>query len=230
MPAQTLPTDRWLRYASVLLLTLGFSAIALRGQTFSPPLQLTDAGLSSQMAVDANGNINVAWRNLDLSTPFDSHALFTRSTDHGVTFSAPKAISGLQASGIQIAADSSGAIHFVEGDAAGIFYSRSTDGGATFSTSEITDEYNGGPLMDVGISGSVNIVWLDSSNNCVLSRSTDGGTTFSQTTVWSPPANSTAPSDLWQIKVDSNEDIHVVFNNLGPAVCDLLVGEFQRRR
>src|ERR1700730_17652977 len=134
--------DRSSRYIALVFLLLELLAIQSQAQTFSPPLQLTDEGLVPQMAVDANGNINVAWRNLDNSSSFNYYPLFTRSTDHGVTFSVPKAISGLkalgQASPLQIAVDSTGAIHFLEVASPsvgglGIFYSRSTDGGATFS-------------------------------------------------------------------------------------------------
>ena len=68
MPAQTLLTDRLLRYASALLLILSVSAITTRAQTFSPPLQLTNGGALPlnpdgfpQIAVDPNGNIDVVW-------------------------------------------------------------------------------------------------------------------------------------------------------------------------
>ena len=216
---------RFISYLATLLLLLAFSA-TLQAQTFSLPLQLSNTGLISEIAVDGSGNIYVMWHD-ESSFPF-ANVMFTRSTDGGATFSTPAPISGIPggdlSSPVQIVAESSGTIHVLAtstlligpGHSLGqIFYARSTDGGTTFSTIEITDGqgYLGGPVMVLGPDGSVNILWTSlSTSNPVLSRSIDGGATFSTTTIWNWPNSADGSVRSSSIAVDSNEDIYTAFS------------------
>ncbi|HLF24216.1 MAG TPA: sialidase family protein, partial [Burkholderiales bacterium] len=53
-------------------------------------LSRNDFGISASIAIDADGEVNVAWRS------YDPYAIrFSRSTDHGATFSAPSLLASL---------------------------------------------------------------------------------------------------------------------------------------
>lgn len=126
-----------------------------------------------RMALDSCGNINVVW--------FDNSSgnraiLFSRSTDGGVSFSAPRNLSGTTADSRipQIAADPGGNINVVweetiSGSSSNnfipdIFFSRSSDGGASFSTPQNISNNAGDsftPAIALDSSGSINVAWLD---------------------------------------------------------------------
>src|SRR5437867_2468070 len=83
------------------------------GVTFSPPKNVSQNAGSSvfpQIAVDSGGNINVVWED---NTPGNFNIFFSRSSDGGVTFSAPTNLSNIGGVGAQIAMDSSGNINVV---------------------------------------------------------------------------------------------------------------------
>src|SRR5262249_445238 len=109
------------------------------GNTFSAPVMLstnTGGSIAPQFAVDPVGNINLVWEDDILSA---SDISFSRSQDHGATFSAPKSLSHNvgNSNSAMISVDLSGNINVVwENDSPGnfdIFYTRSTDGGQNFS-------------------------------------------------------------------------------------------------
>ncbi len=131
---------------------------------------------------------------------------------------------------LEIAVDSGGGIHIL---AAGddIFYVQSTDGGGTFSVTPITNGQGWSlyqPIMTIGPSGSINILWMSSSNpKFSVSRSTDGGATFSTTTVWNWPNDPTggSPATSPQLALDANENIYAAWSycNGSPVTCNNLL-------
>jgi len=107
-----------------------FSRSSDGGMTFSTPQNLSnDPGFSTNsfLAVDAGGGINVSWED---TTPGNSDIFFTRSSDGGMTFSAPQNLSndpGLSTE-VQVAVDKNGNINVVWADStpgvSQIFFSR----------------------------------------------------------------------------------------------------------
>ncbi len=94
-----------------------FSRSTDGGATFSIPKNISnDTGESAapEFAEDQRGNINVVWRD---NTPGSRDIFFSRSTDGGATFSAPKNLSSnagsSSSSSPQVAVDSSGNVNVV---------------------------------------------------------------------------------------------------------------------
>jgi len=112
------------------------------GATFSAPVNLSNSKrfpFDPHITVDSQGGINVVWNDDPSGNP---DIFFSRSTDHGLTFSAPVNVSHDpdDSSSPQVATDSVGNIFVVwESDTGvlGVLFSRSVDGGATFSAPEI---------------------------------------------------------------------------------------------
>lgn len=150
----------------------------------------TDFSMTPQVAVDAAGNINVVWED---DTANNSNVLFSRSTDGGTTFSAPKNLSNSTGYSFnpRIAVDSNGGINVVWVDNTpgnqDVFFSRSTDGGASFSApqnlSNDTPD-SASPQIGVDSSGNISVVWEndDITYGIMYRHSTDGGVTFSTVT------------------------------------------------
>jgi hypothetical protein len=197
------------------------------GTTFSTPLNLSNnsgTSFSPHMVVDSSGNINVVWTDM---TPGNDDVFFSRSTDGGVTFSAPKNLSNNPGNSFNtgIAVDSSGNINVVWEDATPgnneIFFSRSSNGGATFSPPQNISNDSGsseGPVIALDNVGNINIVWADDTpgpmnHDIFFSHSTDGGATFS------PPqniSNNSGNSLFPKIAVDSSGNINVVWEDVTP--------------
>src|SRR5262249_57020933 len=92
-----------------------FSRSLDAGNSFSAPVMLstnTGGSMAPQMALDPAGNINVVWEDDILSA---SDITFSRSQDHGATFSAPKSLSHNvgNSNSAMIAVDLSGNINVV---------------------------------------------------------------------------------------------------------------------
>ena len=161
-----------------------FSRSTDGGATFSPPVDLTPlspGAESPKMAVDSSGNINVAW--LDYSPGYFG-VFFACSTDGGITFSTPQALStdpalgyGLGPYSIAIAVDSSGNISVVweDNDSADryqnqygsqqwdIYFTGSSDGGATFQGPVNVSNISGisaSPVIAVDASSTAYITWM----------------------------------------------------------------------
>jgi PKD domain/BNR repeat-like domain len=202
-----------------------FSRSNDRGLTYSSPKNLSKSSgysFNPRIAVDSQGGINVVWVD---PTPGNQDIFFSRSTDGGVTFSAPKNLSNDRpdSASPQIAVDAGGNISVVwENDniTFGIFFSHSTDGGVTFSApvnlaTNPTGSY--APQIALGADGSINLVWEDDFNfqsDISFSRSTDKGTTFSAPKNISHNAGNSSSS---QIALDASGNIDVVWVDNTPG-------------
>jgi hypothetical protein len=196
---------------------IGVSKSTDNGATFSAPVDAsTSAGNTSDtqdkewIAVDKNtnsafkGNVYVSWTDFTRNGNFIN---FARSTNGGVSFKAPMAVSpqdntsSVQGSVPMVASNGDIYVAFSDGHSAigGIGIVKSTDGGVTFSaerraagvTNVSTMTGGGGvrtnsfPSMTVDKSGAVHIVYdawtrsLVDRSDIFYVRSTDGGNTFS---------------------------------------------------
>jgi hypothetical protein len=150
------------------------------------------------IATNAAGNVDVAWINT-------GGPEFVRSTNGGVTFSAPVTIpSNMQdtvsGNGIQMGLDGNGNINLLwhreltpTGSVPNSFFSHSTNGGVTFSTPVNPGGATSAQLV-VAPSGNVTIIWFDlTTSNLLAVSSTDGVNFSSPITVWKAVGN---PMDL----------------------------------
>jgi RHS repeat-associated protein len=205
-----------------------FSRSTDGGTTFSSPKNIGSTTLNNiglgqqQIAVDSGGNINVVWHAF-VGSAGNVDIFFTRSTDGGVTFSAPRDISNnlLFSTAQQIALDSGGNINVVWAGSSDIFLSRSTDGGVTFSTPKNLSNGTGfcspcSQAVQIGVDpgGNINVVWRGFGSigniDTFFSRSTDGGATFSTPKRISNSTNVPAIGST-RIAVDSSGNINVVW-------------------
>ena len=193
-----------------------FSRSTDSGATFSAPMNLSKSSgysFNPRIAVDAFGSINVVWED---NTPGNQDIFFSRSTDGGATFTAPKNLSNDHPDSVdpQVALDASGNINVVWRNrdiTFGIFYARSTDGGANFSTPvNLAANVSGSlaPQVALETNGNIDVVWQDdfnSQSDVSFSRSADKGLTFSAAKSLS--SKSFAP----QISVDAKANINVTW-------------------
>src|SRR5579859_77207 len=202
------------------------------GSTFAAPVMLstnTGGSMAPQLAVDLTGNISVAWEDDILSS---SDISFSRSQDHGATFSAPKSLSHNvgNSNSAMIAVDLSGNINVVwENDSPGnfdIFYTRSTDGGQNFSALLNLSNSPGTARtaqIATDLGGNINVVWADntppaSSTDIFFSRSSNAGASFSLPQNVSNNAGfSTNPS----LAVDSGGNINLAWEDTTPGNHDV---------
>ena len=194
---------------------------ALAQAIFSAPQHISagSSGGYPQMSMDSSGNIYTVWA--------DTHILFARSNDGGITFSSPVDVS--QNTGNfqfstrpALALDWSGNIYVAWAIATPfccdgvVFMSHSNDGGATFSAPlRISGTpTNGNPQLVVDSGGNINVAWtVTTSNNFAkwyveFARSSDGGNTFS------PAKGITAQGDggpQWFMAVDTGGNINVLW-------------------
>jgi hypothetical protein len=171
--------------------------------TLSAPLDLGEAGVDEGfgepvIAADPAGNIDVAWIN-------NGGPEFVRSTDGGITFTAPLIIpSNMQdtadGNNIQMGVDGNGNINLLwhrelteTGSVPNSFYTRSTDGGMTFSP-EVNPGGATSAQLVVAPGGNLSIIWFDeTSSNLLAVNSSDGVNFSSPTTIWTAVGN---PMDL----------------------------------
>jgi len=215
----------------VAIVVLGFAVMCgpAWSQQFSTPKNVSnnaDSSFTPQIAVDASGNIYMAWED---DTANKSNILFSHSTDGGVNFlptPAPKQVSnslGCSFSPV-MAVDASGNINIVWEDSgdcsfrtSNIFFSRSTDGGVTFSTpTNLSATMNTAlfsvPQIAVDAAGNINVVWESDTGNLAIwfSGSMDGGATFSSPKMVSTNAGGSMNP---QIAADKNGNINVVWED-----------------
>jgi len=170
-----------------------FSRSVDGGVTFSAPVMIstnTSGSMAPQMAVDPAGNVNLVWED-DIASSSDIS--FSRSQDHGQTFSTPKSLSHNvgNSNSAQISVDLTGNVNVVwENDSPGnfdVFFTRSTDGGQNFSALSNLSHNPGSASsaqLATDLGGNINVVWVDnappsSSTDIYFTRSADGGASFS---------------------------------------------------
>src|SRR5438445_10832802 len=123
--------------------------------------------MSTQIAVDKSGNINLVWED-DIAGHSDIS--FSRSTDNGTTFSPPKNLSNplgnciANSNSPRIGVDLGANINVVWANDCGgnfdIFLSRSADNGATFSSPKNLSEspgQSGNPQLAVEATGNISV-------------------------------------------------------------------------
>ena len=222
-------SKRWGHIAAILMLGLSVLCSPARSQQFSTPKNVSnnaDYSFTPQIAVDAAGNIYMAWED---DTNANSNILFSRSTDGGATFlPAPAAKQVSNSLGCSfspvMAVDAAAHINIVWEDSpdcsfgtSNIFFSRSTDGGMTFSaptnlSATMNTALYSVPQIAVDTTGNINVLWESDTGNLAIwfSSSRDGGATFS-----SPKMVSTNPGGSLnaQIAVDKNGNINVVWED-----------------
>jgi len=201
-----------------------FSGSIDGGATFSTPKNISNDPRGADypyMTVDSGDNINVAWVVSPRVVP--SIIFFSRSSDGGVTFSPPIALSTKPSRGPLVAVDSAGNINvaWIEGNngPVQVIFSRSSDGGATFTAPKVISwpsEADLGLQMALDSKGNISAVWdTQPYGNLYLSHSSDGGATFSRTSI----TNNTGPNGPGpvapQIAIDSSDNINVVWNDSG---------------
>lgn len=206
------------------------SALAVQAQVvFSPPKNISNSSGNTlaqqfQFALDAKGNVNMVWVD---NSPGNYVVLFSRSSDGGVTFSAPRNISNNTTSTFsfnpKLALDSAGNIFIAWADNSqghyANFFSRSADGGATFSAPLMISHAGASALgaqVVASSAGNVDIVWADDSLGyfAVFStRSADSGASFSAPLQLSQNANLSSFGPMES--VDSSGNINVMWTDSG---------------
>jgi hypothetical protein len=174
-------------------------------------VQLVAAGQTAvnlQMGTDAAGDIDLLWAVLNSSNGSLANLFFSRSTDGGFTFSAPKGLVPNFAGTVDNAllVHPNGAIDivtfaFMADGSTALFFARSTDGGTTFPapvTAWTLPPSDFGPNRGFGITaaagsnGQLYLFWSHqtSLDQCDLlaTRSLDSGQTFSPAMTLSHPA------------------------------------------
>jgi hypothetical protein len=197
------------------------------GVSFSPVANLATNATGSfgpQMAIGVDGSISVVWED-DFN--FQSDISFSRSTDNGATFSAPKNLSSNSGNSFsaQVAVDLSGNIEVAWTDNTpgnnDILFTHSSDGGVTFaSTKNVSSSAgdSGNPLVGVDASGNIYVAWQDNvppatNKDVYLARSTDGGASFSTANLSNNSGNSINPF----MSVDAGGGINLVWMDRTPG-------------
>jgi len=217
---------RWVLIAAILMLGLSVMCGSVRSQQFSGPKNVSnnaDYSFTPQIAMDAAGNIYMAWED---DTANNSNILFSRSTDGGATFfPTPMKLSNSLGCSFNpvMAVDVSANINVVWQDSpdcrfrtSNIFFSRSTDGGITFSapmnlSETIISAFYSIPQIAVA-AGNISVVWESDTGNLGIwfRSSSDGGATFSEPKMLS---TNTGGSIDPQIAVDKSGNINVVWED-----------------
>jgi hypothetical protein len=157
------------------------------GSTFSAPLiipsNLPDSANSIQIALDANGNINLLWRaDVSIGDAVASN-FFSRSTDGGHTFSTPVNVSTTPvAAQLNVQPGGTVVIAWFDQTSSNLLAANSTDG-VNFSTPVTVWTAVGNPMdltTTVGSQGQVYIFWTQmiTNGNCsiLFSQSSDAMT------------------------------------------------------
>jgi hypothetical protein len=190
---------KWIMMIGKVAVVLFFVFMfAMNGQTFAqttylPNVRVDDSLSDHQnnpsIAVDASGNVYVAWHD---SRNGNDDIYFAKSTDGGASFGTnlrvDDSLSGDQ-NDPSIAVDASGNVYVAWRDSRNgdfdIYFAKSTDGGASFGTNLRVDDSLGGgqydPSIAVDASGNVYVAWRDHRNgidDMYFAKSTDGGASF----------------------------------------------------
>jgi hypothetical protein len=214
------------------------------GATFSPPVPLatnTGGSFGAQLAMAADGSINVVWEDDSNS---GSTISYIRLSINGVPFSAPKNLSANLGNSTesQIAVDAGGNIDVIFADSTpgasnpgnfNIFFSRSTDQGLTFSSpknlsSSLTNSLHAHLAVDA--TGGIYAVWeenvaIDAGNKDIFfTRSSDSGATFSAPTNLS---NNFGNSSNASLVVDAAGGINLSWEDDTPGLTNIFFTDSQ---
>ena len=212
--------SRFAQVFAVVVLGLFGICASTEAQVFSPAKNVSnnsDYSFTPQVAVDAAGNIYAVWED---DTANNSNILFSRSTDGGAAFSAPRNLSNSSgwSFGPRLLVDSQGGINVVWVDPTpgnqDIFFTRSTDGGLTFSMPQNLSNDpadSGNPQMAADSSGNISVVWEndDVTNGVLFTHSTDGTTFSAPVNLAKNPSGSFGP----QIAVGADGSINVAWED-----------------
>jgi hypothetical protein len=196
-----------------------FSRSTDGGMNFNGPINLSNGAATSsnpQIAVDANGGVNVVWEN-------DDHTLgvmFIHSPD-GSSFPNPAINLATNTTGSvspAIAAGADGSVNVAWEDdfssKAHISFRRSTDNGQTFPSlpTAVSNSVGNSTSAQVAVdgSGNVTVVWVDDGpGNFVImyNRLSNGSTSFSGANTISGSGNASNP----QVAVDAAGNVLVVW-------------------
>ena len=213
-----------------------FSRSTDGGATFFPtPMKLSNSlgcSFNPVMAVDVSANINVVWQDSPDCRFRTSTIFFSRSTDGGITFSAPMNLSETIISAfysipqIAVAAGNISVVWESDTGNLGIWFRSSSDGGATFSEPKMLSTNTGGsidPQIAVDKSGNINVVWEDDiagHSDISFRRSTDGGATFfpilNPKNLSNPNGSFIASAHSPRIAADLSGNINVVWAGTDP--------------
>jgi hypothetical protein len=182
--------------------------------TYSTPTPISgNAGSCNQtpsVTVDDSGNVDVAW-DADGAMLF-----FSRSTNSGVTLSAPVSIpTGASPNSQQIGIGPDGTIYVLWLTAQSARFASSVDSGATFSATPALlplSTLTGPAVFGVDACSNITVVGQGANVNIVFQRSIDGGVTFSD-----PVKISDFSFDYEeQLVVDKSGNVHITWAVDGP--------------
>ncbi|MFC2156051.1 sialidase family protein, partial [Acidobacteriota bacterium] len=195
---------------------------------FSAPILISGTlkdSLYPDIAVDSNGNVNVAW--FDWPYLGNCDIYYRRSTDFGATWDTIVNISNStnDSKAPSIAVDDTGNINVAWYDDYSSYvheikFKRSTDSGATWGSTVTVSNYTGyarRPDIALDSSGNLNLVWTGGNPGdyeIYFSRSTDNGAT------WSSFVNISNSSGLSQspvIAVDSSGNLNTAWYDNSPG-------------
>jgi len=200
-----------------------------QGDTFSAPLDVSrSSGIAfdPEIAVDPGDGINVAWQDDASGT---SAIMFSRSTDHGQTFSKPARVSTGTGPATEAAlvSDSAGRLSVVWVDEssghAEAYYSRSSDRGQTFSKQIDVSNFADGDIHKPTVIAFQNVVYIAFQNGDLfgeqsiknrqvfLTKSDNAGASFGETQTVSHARNNIGRAHSPAMTVDSRGMLHIVW-------------------
>lgn len=151
-----------------------------RGQSFSPTVQITSSQVEAEIAIASTGLVYVGFT-------ASGNAMLSRSTDDGLTFSAPANVGVMNSLQVHMATD--GQYVYLLGDD-GIDFLASSDNGLSFSGTTVG---SGDAYSDVQVDPLTGDVFVQADNPLVTYYvSTNNGTSFG-------PANTPLPSPAGDI-------------------------------
>jgi hypothetical protein len=178
------------------------------GAGFNPPRHQDKSWLAADMTNSPyRDNLYVAWTQFDSygsnNRADSSRILFSRSTDHGSTWSAPVRISDLAGDcrdrdstveGAVPAIGPNGEVYLTWSGPLGIVFDKSTDGGVTFGKDRFVTSQPGGWDFDIPGISRCNGFPITA---CDVSNSQHRGTVY---VVWSDQRNGVTDTDIFFIR------------------------------
>lgn len=208
------------------------------GMTFSAPLNLSNTSAgdgkgrltprywhngSLDLALGRQGHLYAAW------TEYEGGLWFSRSTDHGASFSQPVRLAGggdaKPARGPALAVDAAGAVYLAwtvgEDRAADIHLARSVDQGRSFGAPRIVVDSTGhadAPKIAADGRGTVHLVYAESPAgpfgryHVRYTRSSDGGRTFeAPREISRPHSEQFASVSFPALRLDGADNLYVLW-------------------